>query len=208
MVSETDVKRLAQRSFHAVDGDGLTELACGTYLLVAGALLPRPHVVAVVVLVPLLFLAALTKLRQRYTYPRVGYARPPAERPLVLLRGIGLYLLGCAALLLLGLLAAYKGALTAEIWKQWVPLWAGLCLTGGFISTATRRGTWLPLLYAAASVAAGVGASLAPASHYLERVHHLALVLGGVLVAGGLLTFLMFLHRHPVVEEGEDLDVP
>jgi hypothetical protein len=147
-----DIERTAFRETHR---DGLTDIAVGVLLFVVALATGRPafywmYLAAIVVLGP-----GLKRLKARYTYPRIGFAKLPGEDPTRLSAGILSWVLG--VFLVVAVVLTVTGHVTDNLaWRRLAPAIGGLLFAGGFWALAQQSRLVRHYLVAFASVALGL----------------------------------------------------
>jgi hypothetical protein len=155
MFADDAVNRIQRDSYRELHRDGLTELVAGVVLFIVALATGRPafawtYLAAIVVLGP-----GLTRLRARFTYPRIGFVELPAENRWEFRNGVLLWVFGTFALVALGLAA--MGGLTDNLaWRRAAPLLAGVLFAGGLLYLAQRTGLRRIYGLTVASVMTGV----------------------------------------------------
>jgi hypothetical protein len=79
MESQLDIVTLKRKSIRYMDQDGLTEIMLGLILIALGFVFESLAIAVVLALLCLLCVKLLEKVRERFTYPRTGYVKFPAE---------------------------------------------------------------------------------------------------------------------------------
>jgi hypothetical protein len=207
MAPNDGLERIRRDTHRELHRDGLTEVAAGVFLFVVALATGRPafywtYLAALVVLGP-----GLTRLRSRYTYPRIGFAELPREDRRRLGRGMALWVIGtflavAAALAIFG----RQGGLGDHLaWRTAAPALAGILFAGGFVYLAQRSGLKRAYSLAAASAVSGcllawpgIGPRIGGAYATL-RVW--AILMALLCLAVGGLAFRRFLRETPVSEE-------
>ena len=191
------------RAMRAAARDGITEMLLGLLLLVFGVLfyLSTP-LAALGALLPLALNPLGRYLKQRFVYPRTGYAR--TARPPHAVRGIVLVAVASVA----GILAVFGAfALTlgfdrgqALFLSHFVPAIAGLLMAIGPLTVARtyRLARWYVL--AAVLVLTGVALPLSGVSTGYEAIAFQSAIVGGLSLFLGIGLFLSFLRRVPLEE--------
>lgn len=79
MESQPDLIKLKRQSIRYMDQDGLTEIMLGLMLIALGFVFQTIAIAIVLGLLCLPIVKLLEKVRERFTYPRTGYVKLPAE---------------------------------------------------------------------------------------------------------------------------------
>jgi len=193
-----DVRRFQKAAAAAQHRDGLIELFGGALLLGLGAVwLANPGIVSIFAALYVIFsLTSIERVKQRVTYPRIGYSTPPADVAGSNPWGAVVFLGAMAAITLL-VMALTGGIDSAAQWRRWAPLMFGLMSSAGFLYAAKVSG--LKRYHAVAFVSIGLGALIGwfhDGGDYSGAAVHL-LILGGVLLAVGAEELARFMRTHP-----------
>jgi len=173
MTTPADLLEIRRSAFRDAHQDGLIELAIGLLLFVVALATGRPafmwtYLVAIFMLGP-----GLERLKARFTYPRIGYAKLPDESP----RAVG------------------RGVLT------WAPALAGVLFAGGFGYLASRSGLLRHYALAAASGVIGLGLVWPKMSEPYENLRIWALIMALVSLATGAWVLRRFVRGTRIVEQ-------
>lgn len=205
MAERMDLGALARRVYRESVQDGLVDLTLGVFLLLAAALFSTRQGGGLAIL---LFLVALVLggpvlgyLRQRYTYPRIGYVQLLPEEPRQAPRGFLIYMAAAMAGWI-GVLAVVGVIDHPTRWYGWTPLLVGCLTVGGFVHMVSRSGLLRYAAYAAVSVASGVAFSLLGFPGRFQGLAWYLLATGLAIILGGAITFARFVHNTPVRKEG------
>jgi len=199
MSQNLDVRKVEQRVWRASQQDGLMEVAIGI-LLAATALQIRVTGLTAIWIVVLVSLApGLEAIRKRVTYPRIGYVELAQEEPKKTVRGIGVYTLGVFAGLALAF-AIFGDIGDWRLWSRWSPTLSGVLLSGGMIYAAGKSGAARYYAFMVLAVGLGIAFSILVPEPYTNLTLYL-LMLGGVFILCGAITFLRFLHKNPLPAE-------
>ena len=180
--------------------DGVAEVLLGVLLATAAAVVLRRTgilILAVAAVLPW----ALQRLRNRITRPRVGEAELPREAfgsP----KGILVYAILAAGVTLVAFLLAVSFGGARFGGYRWVPLFAGLAVSGGFLAVASRTRLKRFYLYFAAAIGGGVFCALTASSGArqdgYEALRNLLWGLSALLLVVGTATLIGFIRRNPV----------
>ena len=184
----------------AAYGDGILEIVLSALFLIVALVSGRPAL-AWMYLLPILLLGpGLERLKARFTYPRIGYVRLPAEPPRRLRRGLVTWIFGVFLLVAVALFIA--GHLTNNLaWRRASPVLAGTLFAGGFLYLAQRSRFWRHYVLAVASI--GTGALMAWPIE-LEPYGNLrlwALLMAFLSMAMGVWVLRRFLRENPLAGE-------
>ena len=143
---------LQKQTFRLTMLDGITEIYAGLTMAAASLMQIRrlfaPMIVMLVIIGPHL----IRRLKQKITYPRLGFVRLPEESPSKTIGGIFAVMIAVAAVVAIGLMVIGKVS-NPESWYNAFPLIVSLILIGFFHWIASRSGQRYYYLIAAFSVA-------------------------------------------------------
>lgn len=182
----------------AIYRDGLTELFAAAVLLVMALMwIAEPALIGVAAALLVLYGWKLVeRVKQRITYPRIGYFRERTEEPQDTARGILMFF--ALALVAVVVIIAIVGSVTdAAEWRRAAPLLSGLTLAGGFWYVGDKSHLRRHRFVAVYSVVTGVAIWLfTSGADYEGMVWHL---LGLVLVLGAIGTWSLvhFIRTFP-----------
>jgi len=190
---------LERRAWRYDAQDGFVEVLAGVLFFLVARAAVDPHLTWILALAifPLRFAHKI--LKERFTYPRVGYVRLRSEESARLGRGILTFLVAVVTLVALGLWL-FGDVTSFEQWRRWMPALAGGFTAGGFLYLAGKSG--LVRHWALAGVSAGWGVASAawfpaPGGYPIQRW---AVGLGAVCLLVGAVTFARFVRAHPLRE--------
>jgi len=204
MTRRDGLERIRRNTHRELHRDGLTEVAAGIFLFIVALAAGRPafywtYLVGLLMLGP-----GLTRLRSRYTYPRIGFAEVPPEDRKRLGRGMAAWVVG--AFLAVAVALALFGVVTDHLaWRRAAPALAGILFGGGFLYLAQRSG--LKRVYALAAASALSGCLLAwpgigpRVEGAYANLRVWAIVMALLCLAVGGLAFRRFVRENPISEE-------
>jgi len=202
-MNEVDLKKIEQKAYRESMQDGLTEIFLGILLVGMGAYFAVKLTVVFIVLFALFAPRFLEKLKRKYTYPRIGYAKLHEDPPRKTARGIFSYMLLVIVVMVVALFIIF-GDISADLWYRWSPTLMGAMLTGGLIYLADKSAD--PRYYGIAVfglVAGGVLSVYRFESTWTGITVYL-LFMGSCFFGLGLIRFVHFLYEYPVQEEITD----
>lgn len=204
------IQRAAQQ--HAFD-DGITEILIGVLVAAAALLILRPGGLIFMLGIAVLLNWALPRLRDRITTPRIGSAVLP-QRPIRTIVGIFMsgVLSGCAVMALRMVTGGNSGPLGEY---RWLPLFAGLFLSAGFLYLARSTRLKRFYIYLAASTGGGIVFALTmPSGDRLLAYGELTTLLwllSALFVVTGSIVLVRFIRRNPLFPsetQGSSTDGP
>jgi hypothetical protein len=201
---EIDLKEMERRAYRAMERDGVTEVLLGLVLLVVGGTWRTGATAGILAVFTVLYMRkALEYIKERVTYPRVGYAKLPEEDSAETGKGILLFMV--AVLIVLGIgVAFFYGGLTYHLIYQWLPTFFGLMMLGAFTYMRGKTGDPIYLAYIAYSVLTGLAFSLHDFSDPEVGFTLYMVLLGVSFIAVGGVRLAIFVHRYPVRTQGAD----
>jgi len=194
---EIDLKEMERRAYRAMQRDGVTEILVGLVLLVAGGTWRNGATGILAVFMILYMRKALEYIKERVTYPRIGYAKLPEEDSAETGKGILLFMVAVLVVMGIGIVIFY-GGLTSHLIYQWLPTFFGLMMLGAFTYMRGKTGDPLYLAYIAYSVLTGVAFSLYDFSEWRVGFTLYLVLLGATFILVGAVRMALFMHRYPV----------
>ncbi len=204
MANGINVDDLDRRVRRAAYQDGLLELFAAVVLLViAGAWIANPSFVGILAAFIVLYgWKGVERVKQRVTYPRIGYYQERSDEPRSSAKGMLWFLAGSIAIMVIAVLVGGDISDPAE-WRRAAPLLAGASLSGGFWYAAHQSGFVRFRFIAALSVVSGALLWLfGSGEDYAGVVWHLV-ILAVPLAAIGFWALARFLRSHPVQSADE-----
>jgi hypothetical protein len=200
MNENLDLKKLEQATFRVANQDGLTEFWMGLMILAMGMLLVNRSFVVYVGLIIIFHVAVTERIKEKYTYPRIGVVKLQDESELPQ----GVSWIPFAILIFVALSTSIISIIyeheIVNLIAHWAPLIAGV----GFIQPATylveRSGLKRYYGFGLATLVLGALAFLVPFPHPAERMSLFLLASGGILVLAGITSMLRFIRKYPILE--------
>ncbi|MEJ2217720.1 MAG: hypothetical protein P8099_14010 [Gemmatimonadota bacterium] len=199
-MNQVAMDRIQRETFRELHRDGLTEVVAGVALFVVALATGRPafywtYLALIVILGP-----GLTRLRARYTYPRIGFAELTHESRRRLSRGIVVWVVGVA--LAVTAVLAVLGKLGNNLaWRRAAPLLGGLLFAGGLLYLAQRSGLKRVYGLAVASIITGALLTWPEIEGAYANLRVWALLMALLCLAVGGLAFRRFVRETPVAED-------
>lgn len=202
-MNEVDLKEMEQKAYRESMQDGLTEIFLGILLVGIGTLYTVKVSIVFIFLFMLFAPRILERLKRKYTYPRIGYAKLHGDPPKKTAGGIFSYMLLVIAVMVVALFIIF-GDISADLWYRWTPTFMGAMLTGAFIYVAGKSAD--PRYYGIAvfGLVTGVVLSVYTFESMWTGLIVYLLFMGSCFTGLGLVRFVYFLCEYPVQEEITD----
>lgn len=198
MDASLDTKAIERNVWQDSMRDGLMELLLGGYLLITGVVI-QADLSALFILL-MVFIPAVTKrMKEWFTYPRIGYVKFP-EHEKSLGRRMAAALIGAAVALAMVIFLASEGEKTQALYK-WIPLLPALILAAGLTVTAQRTGFTRYYVMAAFALVAGLAVPFVDLPRKMDNIALYLMVIGPVFFLWGAVVFVNFLRTYPIRAE-------
>jgi hypothetical protein len=195
MTTKIDLKQIEQKAYRGSNQDGLMEIMIGILLTVFGATFGSVLYVFAFLIPIFLFPRLMEAIRKRYTYPRIGYAKLPADDPKKTAKGIFAYIAVVLVLMVICFLLLGK-AKDAAAYRKWSPALMGVLLVGGFLYAHGKSGDFRYIIYIILSVGFGLLFSIMNFESYDGLIANF-FVMGSIFIVAGAILFILFLHKYP-----------
>jgi len=211
MTNDNDLKDIEQDVFRDTMRDGLIEILAGFLLILLPAIIYQPSFIAFFVAFYIILLPQMIEpIRQKYTYPRIGYVKPRVHEIdlnpkafLILLVAIVLFG-GIATLLMTG------NVLDIVNWLKMIPFMMGMFMLGPSSYLVEKTGLKTYWVFGAATTVLGLLISyltiIIPPQGLYDGVIAFSMMLGAGLLVMGIITYVRFTRNNPVIATQEDTD--
>ncbi len=199
MDANLDSKTIARNLWQDSMRDGLMEMLLGAYFLLTGIFI-QANMAALFIVFIVFFPAFAKKMKERFTYPRIGYMRFP-DRDSNPGRRIVAALLAAGIAVALATFLARSGEWAETLYK-WVPLIPALVLTAGYSFTGQKTGFARHYVMAAFSLVAGFVVPFVDLPGKMDNVVLYLFVVGPVFLVWGAVVFIHFMRTYPIRTEG------
>ena len=194
-----NLEKIEQNAYREFMQDGLTEVFLGILFVGMGVLFKVASVFAAffACFVIVVFPRLVEKLKRRYTYPRIGYAKLHEDPPKKIAVGIFSYMLMVAVVMVVVLFVIFSG-ISADLWYRWTPTFMGAMLTGAFIYLAGKSGDQHNYGIAVLGLVTGIVLSIYTFESMWTGLIVYFLFMGSLFTGLGLVRFVYFVHTFPV----------
>lgn len=199
MAGGIDIGGIDRRARTAGYRDGLLEIFAALVLLtIALAWVVNPGFVGIVAAFIVLYgWKVVDRVKQRVTYPRIGYYRERAEEPKSTARGMLLFMGGAFLLMIIAIVTTGSISDSAD-WRRAAPLLSGISLAAGFWYAGDNSGLLRHRFIAAWALVSGALLWLfGSGEDYSGVVWHL-LGLAAPLAVLGIWGLQRFMRTHPI----------
>ena len=211
MSEHNDLKDTEQKAFQDTMRDGLTEIFAGFLFFLAPIMAYESSFMIYFAMFYVIFLPpGLENIRQKYTYPRIGYVKMRVEKIKLDLKSLLIFLV----ILISGTLTAII-LMTDDIsniynWVTILPFTLGLVMLGPSSFLVEKTGMKKYWLFGIITSVFGLLVTYftilnPPASPYFG-VLGFSMMLGAGLLVVGIITLLRFIYNNPVIATQEDAE--
>lgn len=208
MQTNFDLTNLKRISHQNTLKDGLIFIGMGIMLFAMSMMMRDIVFICFLPLAILFNPIVLQNLKQKYTYPRLGFVQPKKEKSKDLILIIFNVGIGCVFILITIILLFFEDTNGYEIWWNLLTLGISIILGVQSADFGRKTGNLIYYLGAALFVITGLFFSLLENVPVEEKFSIYLFLWGGALIGGGLITFYRFIQTHPImVNEEKDNSV-
>ncbi len=197
--SAADLAAIERRSRAATYLDGLLELLAGAILIVLAVVWAVSPVFVGVIggLFGIFGGRFALRIKERLTYPRIGYSTDTSKASTLGARGVVTVLVLAIAFIVVVVAMLGDPGSTTD-WRRVLPLLSGVLIGLGFWAASQRSGLLRHRLLAMASIGTGVlFTAIGSGVDFMPMTWQLA-TLGGLSMVIGVAALVSFVRRHPV----------
>lgn len=199
MSDEIDLDEIERKAYRETVKDGFTEILLGILLLYTSLTWLRPGATSAFIPMFIIFgPRVLEALKQRYTYPRIGYVKIKVEDGGKIAKGIFGYMLVVFALLVVVLGSVYWGRWSSDLIYRWTPTFMGAMLLGAMLYVQGRSGEDKNYAYGILALLVGIPFSLYDFEPVMMGLVAYLQLTGWASLLIGLVTFMRFRSRYPL----------
>ena len=200
-----DLKMIEQESYREYMQDGLTEVLLGLIFLVFPLFLFESSFIAFFVIFYILFMPRIVEaFRMKYTYPRIGYAKLHEDEPPRLSLGVAVVVLLIFIIIISVFYALFTDLIDRYFIYRWLPAVFGFIMWGPSLYLKDRTGQNRYYLFGLLMSVTGITIGLANFSTVEIQGSLYMISWGLAFIILGLLRFLLFIHKYPVLDNPED----
>ena len=197
--SPIDAKTIARKAWRDSLQDGLVELGAGIGMLFLSILI-QSRTMGFVFMLAIFGPLLMKRLKERYTYPRIGYVTFPEKSqkqgPIMVL------LLGAAVVVIALVIILVGKAGEPHAWYRWTTFLPAILFQGAFLPMAVKSGIKRYYVISVLTLLLGVGAALLELPGNMGNLWVYLMTMGAILTVWGTILLITFLRKYPVrVEE-------
>ena len=200
-----EIEHRVQRSFYQ---DGLLELMAGIYLFFMGMMITNTFSVAFLPLMMFGYKPVAEAAKRLFIYPRIGYVKFREEE---LGDGKG-FVRGIITLAILAVTSPFISILILgkqpgwEFWtRRFLPFFMGFLTAICAYAAASKFRVFRWYAFSVVCIAAGLGVPFLGLESIYEPIAREFMIIGGVAFFTGLVMFLAFLLKNPIVKQSVEV---
>jgi len=200
-----DLKMIEQESYRESMQDGLTEVLLGLIFLAFPFLLFESSFIAIFVVFYIIFMPpGIEAFRKKYTYPRIGYVKLHEDEPPKLSLGVAMVVLLIFIMIISVLYGVYTDLIDRYFIYRWLPAVFGFIMWGPSLYLKDRTGQNRYYLFGLLMSVTGILIGLADFATVQIQGTLYMVSWGAAFFVLGLLRFLIFIRKYPILEIPED----
>ena len=198
-LNNDELKKLRQETTQKSMEDGLWYIPFSLILLLVSASVQMPYLTPFIALIIVFGPKAIECLREKYTYPRIGYVKLQEEAPQEMGRGIIGFLFITFLVPISMVIIMLSIEITLSTLFQWLPFAFGVIMVGPSLYLVDATGSRIFYLFGIAASSTGFLISYLISQGILGFILYM---LGWSIVTMivGILLFLRFVSKYPVIE--------
>lgn len=200
MNEEIDLVELEQATFRTANQDGLTEFWMGLMIMAMGIMLANTVFVTYIALIIVFQVAVTERIKEKYTYPRIGVVKLKDESELpsgVAWIAFAIIMIVAVSASVISTRADYE---IVHLIAAWAPLVVGIVFLKPAVYLVERSGLKRYYGFGLATLILGVLFFLLPFPHPAERMSAFMFLSGGILALAGVTSMVHFIRKYPILE--------
>ena len=194
MSEKINLKEMKKKAFRDSNQDGMMEIVIGVIFFAIAGYIHTKNLPILLILLPIFAPIWIQFIRNNFTYPRIGYARPSKKMTIQIVLVLFVYMF--IVLFMVFVFPFISNNWDLSLWHNWSPVFYGIMTTGAFLYMGYKVGITRYYIFATLSVI-GIFAAYFIDFNTLERgLEMYFLGISGVLIITGFALFLLFLRKY------------
>ena len=211
-MNDDDLVVMEQNAYRDTMEDGITETLAGMFFLFTTLMFRIPAFIGVFVLFYIFLMPLfIERIRERYTYPRLGYVKLRTNESDWDFRSFGLLIASILVATAIAVQMLTNDLLNLYNWVLIFPFTFGMLMFGPSTYLVAKTGSKKYWLFGIFTTIVGLSTAILsviyhPGDYYVGILYY-CLFLGLIFGIGGLIKFLHFTRAYPVLEpQGDEMN--
>ncbi len=200
MTEDRDLVELEQKTYREYMQDGLTFLFLGVLLFITSALSSQPSFLPIFIVVMMFIPQAVERIKERFTYPRLGYVQLREEDPRSTAKGIIRFVVFVIVASFVVLILYFGPSFEVEIIYRALPVIFGIIMIGPSLWLVEKTGSRTYYLFGVLVALSGLGFALFDFNDRFLGFSLFLFLWAGILTVIGLIMFVRFISNYPIIE--------
>jgi hypothetical protein len=194
MTKKINLKEMEKEAFRDSNQDGFMEIVFGVIFFSIAGYINTKDIPILLILLPIFGPIWMQIIRNKFTYPRIGYARPSKKMARQIICVLFIYIF--IVLFMVFIFPFISNNWDLSLWNKWSPVFYGLITTGTFLYLGYRVGIIRYYIFATLSVIGLLSAFFIEFETLERGLEMYFLSMSGVMLIAGFVLFFIFLQRH------------
>jgi len=199
MAEKMNLKEMEKKAFRDSNQDGQMEIVFGVIFFSIAGYIHTKNLPILLILLPIFGPIWMQFIRNNFTYPRIGYARPSKKMARQIIWVLIIYMF--IVLFMVFVFPFISNDWDLSLWHNWSPAFYGIMTTGAFLYLGYKVGIMRYYIFAILSVIGVLAAYFIEFETLESGLEMYFLGMSGVMVITGFALFFIFLRRHKLSKE-------
>jgi len=196
MAKKMNLKEMEKKAFRDSNQDGLMEMVFGVIFFSIAGYIGTKGFPILLILLPIFLPIWMQIIRNKFTYPRIGYAKPRSKMAKQIIWVLFLYMF--IVLFMVFVIPFSSTSWDLSLWHTWSLVFYGIMTTGAFLYMGYKIGIIRYYLFATLSVLGVFAVYVVDFDTVEKDLEMYFLGMSGVLIITGVALFLLFLRKYKV----------
>ena len=199
MAENINLKEMEKKAFRDSNQDGLMEIIFGIFLFAIAGYIGTGDFPILLILLPTFGPIWMQIIRNKFTYPRIGYAKPSLKISKKIVLSVFLYMFVVISIVILV-------PIVGDIWDlslfyNWSPGFLGILTIVVFFYIGFRLGSFRYYIFSALSLVGFFSLFFINFDTIKRGLEMYFLFMSSFLIISGFIFFIHFLRKYPVQSE-------